>query len=97
MALIFPLYQPGHSETCIDLTLEQCWVNLFTPSPAPGRTEWLCEDSRDTSSTVEGDYSELRAFSPALVLPGLGLERKLRECLQQIERSWISMICEIRG
>ncbi|GIY42114.1 hypothetical protein CDAR_290321 [Caerostris darwini] len=41
MALIFPLYQPGHSETRIDHTLEQCWVNLFTPSPTPGPTEYL--------------------------------------------------------
>ncbi|GIY42118.1 hypothetical protein CDAR_290341 [Caerostris darwini] len=36
MALIFPLYQPGHSKTRIDLTLEQCWVNHFTPFPSHG-------------------------------------------------------------
>ncbi|GIY16863.1 hypothetical protein CEXT_255351 [Caerostris extrusa] len=61
MALIFPLYQPGHSETRIDLTLEQCWVNLFTPSPRSrtyrmvkrNRGRKLCEDSRDTS-TLKG-------------------------------------------
>ncbi|GIY41398.1 hypothetical protein CEXT_514461 [Caerostris extrusa] len=41
MAVIFPLYLPGHSETRIDLTLEQCWVSLFTP-PRSRTYRMLC-------------------------------------------------------